>query len=167
MMQRQSTAGGNSMMDTGIMQGQDMYGGSRQITYFNPANMNRSDMVSHMQQNLITDEKVQRRDPEIREGVDHYKKLFSFIQRKVEYENYRFKHPTLLAVVIESINSKVTDSQRMFTKLFFRFHLSQDLTIGDLAESLKFKMNSQIDSPFDKIHIKEKVVFFNDNVSIS
>ena len=41
------------------------------------------------------------------------------------------------------------------------------MTIGDLAESLKFKMNSQIDSPFDKIHIKEKVVFFNDNVSIS
>jgi hypothetical protein len=53
MMQRQSTAGGQSMMTTGIMQGQDMYGGGRQITYFNPGNMNRSDMVNHMQQNLI------------------------------------------------------------------------------------------------------------------
>ena len=155
------------MMTTGVMHGQDMYGGGHQITYFNPGNMNRSDMVNHMQQNLIQDKDVTRKDPEIREGVDHYKKLFSFIQRKVEYENYRFKHPTLLAVVIESINSKVTDGQRMFTKLFFRFHLSQDLTIGDLSETLKFKMNSQIDSPFDKISLKEKVIFFNDNVSIS
>jgi hypothetical protein len=45
-----------------------------------------------------------RKDPVISEGVDRYKKLLSFIQRKVEYENFRFKHPTLLAVVIESIN---------------------------------------------------------------
>ena len=50
-----------------------------------------------------------RSDPQIKEGEDHYKKLFTFIQRKVEYENYRFKHPTLLAVVIESINTRITD----------------------------------------------------------
>jgi hypothetical protein len=53
---------------------------------------------------LVHDKDAQRKQPQIREGVDHYKKLFSFVQRKVEYENYRFKHPTLLAVVIESIN---------------------------------------------------------------
>ena len=43
------------------------------------------------------------------EGLDHYKKLFSFTQRKVEFENFRFKHPSLLAVVIEGINNKVID----------------------------------------------------------
>lgn len=67
------------MMTTGVMHGQDIYGGGHQITYFNPGNMNRSDMVNHMQSNLIQDKDVQRKDPEIREGVDHYKKLFSFI----------------------------------------------------------------------------------------
>lgn len=71
-------------------------------------------------------------DPPIREGHDHFKKLYTFIQRKVEYENYRFKHPTLLAIVVESINSRITDKQRMFSKLFYRFHVSQDLTIGDI-----------------------------------
>jgi hypothetical protein len=44
------------------------------------------------------------------EGVDHYRNLFSFTQRKVEYENYRFKYPSLLAVVIESINTKIIDN---------------------------------------------------------
>jgi hypothetical protein len=58
--------------------------------------------------------------PPANEGIDHYKKLFSFsksncpiisvAQRKVEYENFRFKHPSLLAVVIESINVKVIDN---------------------------------------------------------
>ena len=85
----------------------------------------------------------------------------------MEYENYRFKHPTLLAVVIESINTKVTDNQRMFSKLYYRFHLSQDLSIGDVAESLKFKLNTMIDSPFDKISKADKVIFFNENVSLS
>jgi hypothetical protein len=55
----------------------------------------------------------------------------------------------------------------MFTQLYYRFHLSQDLTLGDLAETLKFKMNAQIESPFDKISTKQKIVFFNENVSIS
>ena len=72
-----------------------------------------------------------------------------------------------MAVVIESINTKVTDNQRMFTKLYYRFHLSQDLTIGDLSESLKFKMNCMIENPFDKITKNDKIVFFNENVSLS
>ena len=37
-------------------------------------------------------------------------------QRKVEYENYRFKYPSLLAVVIESINVKVVENQKMIGK---------------------------------------------------
>ena len=83
----------------------------------------------------------------INEGVDHYKKIFTFIQRKVEYENFRFKHPTLLAIVIEAINTKVTDNQRMFTSIFYRFHVSQDITIGDLAETIKFRINCQVGDP--------------------
>ena len=36
---------------------------------------------------------------------------FSFTaQRKVEFENFRFKHPSMLAVVIESINTQVIDT---------------------------------------------------------
>jgi len=71
-----------------------------------------------------------------------------------------------LAVVIESINQKVTDNQRMFTSLFYRFHVSMDLSTGDLAEIIKFKMNCQIDNHMDKITKKDKVVFFNENISI-
>ena len=100
-------------------------------------------------------------------GEDHYKKLFTFIQRKVEYENFRFKHPTLLAVVMESINSRITDRQRMFTKLFYRYHLSQDLSIADLQEVIKFKINAFIENLEDKITRKDKVIFFNENVSIA
>jgi hypothetical protein len=102
----------------------------------------------------------------ISEGVDRYKKLFSFIQRKVEYENFRFKHPTLLAVVVESINQRVTDNQRMFTSIYYRFHVSQDLTIGDLAEILKFKMNCKIENHMDKISRKDKVILFNESISL-
>ena len=111
--------------------------------------------------------KAQRNDPKIYEGEDHFKKLFTFIQRKVEYENFSFKHPNLLAVVIESINQKVTDNQRMFTHLYYRFHVSQDLSVGDLAEIMKFKMNCQIESHIDKISKKDKIVFFNENISVS
>ena len=71
-------------------------------------------------------------DAKITEGIDHYKRLFSFVQRKVEYENFRFKHPSLLALVVESINNRVTDKQRDFRNLYYRFHVSQDLTVKDL-----------------------------------
>jgi hypothetical protein len=42
-----------------------------------------------------------------------YKKVFDFVQRKVEFENYRFKYPTLVGVVLESVDSRVLESQRM------------------------------------------------------
>lgn len=67
-------------------------------------------------------------------------------QRKVEYENFRFKHPSLLAVVIEGINNKVIDNQKMIGRFFFRFHVSEDLTIGELSEIMKFKVNAKIPS---------------------
>jgi hypothetical protein len=108
-----------------------------------------------------------RSDPKVREGEDHFKKIFTYIQRKVEYENFRFKHPTLLAVCIESINSRITDRQRMFTRLFFRYHVSQDLSIADLQETIKFKINSKIDTNLDKISKKDKIVCFNENISIA
>lgn len=54
----------------------------------------------------------------------------------------------------------------MFTSLFYRFHVSMDLSTGDLAEIIKFKMNCQIDNTLDKITKKDKVVFFNENISI-
>ena len=55
----------------------------------------------------------------------------------------------------------------MFTKLFYRYHISQDLTIGDLQEVMKFKMNAMIEANLDKISKKDKVILFNDNISIT
>lgn len=67
--------------------------------------MDQADALVQMQQSLLEQQKpIKRNDPKIQVGEDHFKKLFTFIQRKVEYENYSFKHPNLLAVVIESIN---------------------------------------------------------------
>jgi len=82
-------------------------------------------------------------------------------QRKVEYENFRFKHPQLLAVVIESINQQVIETQRTIGRFFFRFHVSDDITIGELSEIMKFKINGKISNPIDRLTTKERVVFFN------
>lgn len=55
-----STAGDKSMITTGPIPN-DMYGGQQsrdmQASYFNPNNMNRTDMINHMQNNLLTDSK--------------------------------------------------------------------------------------------------------------
>ena len=42
---------------------------------------------------------------------EKYKKVFDFIQRKVEYENFRFKYPTLIGIVIESLPTNMLDNQ--------------------------------------------------------
>ena len=84
--------------------------------YHNPIR-DSSEILQHLPVEMTRSQS----DAMIKEGVDHYKRLFSFVQRKVEYENFRFKHPSLLAVVIESINNRVTEKQRDFTYLFFRF----------------------------------------------
>lgn len=54
----------------------------------------------------------------------------------------------------------------MFTNIYYRFHVSQDLTIGDLAEILKFKMNCKIENHLDKITRKDKVILFNESISL-
>jgi hypothetical protein len=43
-------------------------------------------------------------------------------------------------VVIESINTQVIDNQKIIGKFFYRFHVSDDLTVGELSEILKFKI---------------------------
>jgi hypothetical protein len=64
-------------------------------------------------------------------------------------------------VVIESINSKVVDSQKTVGKFFYRFHISDDLTVGELAEIIKFKINSKIEDEEEKLIQKDRIIFFN------
>jgi len=85
----------------------------------------------------------------------------------VEFENFRFKHPSMLAVVIESINTQVIDKQKLLGKFFFRFHISDDITIGELCEIIKFKMNVKISDPLIRLTAKEKIIFFNQRISVS
>ena len=99
--------------------------------------------------------------------MDHYKTLFSFTQRKVEYENYRFKYPSLLAVVIESINVKVLENQKIVGKFFYRFHVSEDLLMSELSEIMKFKINSKIREEDDKLGPKDRVIFFNNRQTVT
>lgn len=63
--------------------------------------------------------------------------------------------------MIESINTKVIDNQRLIGKFFFRFHVSDDLTIGELSEIMKFKINAKILNISAKLNNRERVVFFN------
>lgn len=101
-------------------------------------------------------------------SVSIAKFIFSPIaQRKVEYENYRFKYPSLLAVVIESINVKVLDKQKVVGKFFYRFHVSEDLLISELAEIIKFKINSKIREDEDKLGPKDRILLFNNRLSMS
>lgn len=79
----------------------------------------------------------------------------------MEYENFKFKHPSLLAVVIEHIENKVIDNQKLIGRFFFRFHVSDDLSIGELAEIMKFKINAKIVNPNARLVAKDRVVFFN------
>jgi hypothetical protein len=85
----------------------------------------------------------------------------------VEYENYRFKYPSLLAVVIESVNAKVLENQKVIGKFFYRFHVSEDLQIGELAEIMKFKLNTKIRDEEDKLGPKERILFFNNRISVT
>ena len=79
----------------------------------------------------------------------------------MEYENFKFKHPSLLAVVIEHIETKVIDNQKLIGRFFFRFHVSDDLSIGELAEIMKFKINAKILKPSARLVARDRVVFFN------
>jgi Autophagy protein Atg8 ubiquitin like len=85
----------------------------------------------------------------------------------VEYENYRFKYPSLIALVVESINVKVIENQKIIGKFFYRFHVSEDLLISELADIMKFKINTKIREEEDKLGPKERVLFFNNRLSVS
>jgi len=67
----------------------------------------------------------------------------------------------MLAVVIESINNQVIENQRMLGKFFFRFHISDDIMIGELSEIIKFKINVKITDPLQRLTAKEKIIFFS------
>ena len=70
-------------------------------------------------------------------------------------------------MVIESINVKVTDTQKMIGKFFYRFHVSEDLTVGELADIMKFKINTKIREEEDKLGPKERIIFFNNRNNVS
>jgi hypothetical protein len=72
----------------------------------------------------------------------------------------------LLAVVIEHINTQVIETQKLIGRFFFRFHVSDDLSIGELSEIMKFKINAKISNPIDRLTVKERVVFFNQSISL-
>ena len=44
--------------------------------------------------------------------------------------------------------------------------MSDDITIGELSEIMKFKINGKISNPIDRLTTKERVVFFNQRISI-
>ena len=72
----------------------------------------------------------------------------------------------MLAVVIESINTKVLENQKIVGKFFYRFHVSEDLLISELAEIMKFKINSKIRDDEDKLGAKDRVIFFNNRQTV-
>ena len=45
--------------------------------------------------------------------------------------------------------------------------MSDDIHIGELAEIMKFKLNVKITDPNQRLTSKQKIVFFNQQVSIS
>ena len=76
-------------------------------------------------------------------------------------------------MVIESLNTQVIENQRILGRFFYRFHVSDDLTIGEVAEIMKFKLNTKIRSigtsndEEDKLGPKERLLFFNNRLSVS
>ena len=73
----------------------------------------------------------------------------------------------MLAVVVESINVKVIENQKIIGKFFYRFHVSEDMSISELAEIIKFKLNTKIREDEDKLGPKERILFFNNRMSVS
>ena len=59
------------------------------------------------------------------------------------------------------------DNQKVIGKFFYRFHVSDDLTIGELSEIIKFKINTKIREEEDKLGLKERILFFNNLLSVS
>jgi hypothetical protein len=53
--------------------------------------------------------------------------------------------------VLESINVKVIDNQKVIGKFFYRFHVSEDLQVSELAEIMKYKINTKIREEEEKL----------------
>ena len=70
-------------------------------------------------------------------------------------------------MVVESINVKVIENQKIIGKFFYRFHVSEDMSIAELAEIIKFKLNTKIREDEDKLGPKERILFFNNRMSVS
>ena len=70
-------------------------------------------------------------------------------------------------MVVESINVKVIENQKIIGKFFYRFHVSEDMSISELAEIIKFKLNTKIREDEDKLGPKERILFFNNRMSVS
>ncbi len=70
-------------------------------------------------------------------------------------------------MAIESINVKVLENQKTVGKFFYRFHVSEDLLVSELAEIMKFKINSKIREDDDKLGPKDRILFFNNRLSMS
>ena len=62
---------------------------------------------------------------------------------------------------------KVIDNQRLIGRFFFRFHVSDDLTIGELSEIMKFKINAKLQNQGQRLFSRERVVFFNNRISVT
>ena len=52
-------------------------------------------------------------------------------------------------------------------KFFYRFHVSEDLLVSELSEIMKFKINSKIREDEDKLGPKDRILFFNNRLSVS
>ena len=59
------------------------------------------------------------------------------------------------------------DNQKIIGKFFYRFHVSDDLTVGELSEIIKFKINTKIREEEDKLGLKERILFFNNLLSVN
>lgn len=70
-------------------------------------------------------------------------------------------------MVIESINVKVLENQKIVGKFFYRFHVSEDLLMSELSEIMKFKINSKIREEDDKLGPKDRVIFFNNRQTVT
>ncbi len=62
---------------------------------------------------------------------------------------------------------KVIDNQRLIGRFYFRFHVSDDLTIGELSEIMKFKINAKLQNIQQRLFSRERVVFFNNRISVT
>lgn len=55
----------------------------------------------------------------------------------------------------------------MIGKFFYRFHVSEDLLVSELADIMKFKINTKIREEEDKLGPKERIIFFHNRNNVS